>query len=214
MCADIFEMQHVLDVFKEQHIDLLHIDVMDGHFVPNIAMGTDYVKMLRKNTKIPMDIHLMVEDPLTTLPWFDIQQGDYVSVHVENAVHLQRTLAWIRAKGARAMVALNPATPIFMIEDILPDLDGILVMTVNPGYAGQKVVPQTIEKIARLRAWLNDKGYPGINIEVDGNVSFEYGAKMRRAGADIFVCGTSSVFSKEGTLENNINMFRRCLDEV
>ena len=212
MCADIFQMQNILDAFDNQHIDLLHIDVMDGHFVPNIAIGTDYVSMLRKRTHIRMDFHLMVDDPLAVLPWFDVQPDDYVSIHVENVIHLQRALAWIKAKGAKAMAVLNPATPIYMLEEVLPDIDGVLLMTVNPGYAGQKVVPQTIEKIARLRSWLDERGCSHIRIEVDGNVSFETAPRMRRAGADIFVCGTSSVFSKDDTLESNIQKFRNILE--
>lgn len=214
MCADIFQMQSILDTFAHHEIELLHIDIMDGHFVPNMAMGTDYVRMLREHTHIPFDFHLMVNDPMAVLPWYDIKAGDYVSIHVENTIHLQRVLAWIKAKGAKPMVVLNPATPIFVLEEVLTDIEGVLLMTVNPGFAGQKVVPQTIEKITRLRQWLDQTGYTHIKIEVDGNVSFETSPAMRRAGADIFVCGTSSVFSKNDTLDNNITTFRNHLEKA
>ncbi len=213
MCADIFKLQETLDVFREQKIEWLHMDVMDGHFVPNLAIGTDYVKMLRQRAGLPFDIHFMVQDPMALMPLFEIRAGDLVSVHAENAVHLQRTLAWIRARGAKPLVALNPATPVFVLEDVLEDVDGILVMTVNPGFAGQEMIPQSLKKIGRLRKWLDNAGYQRIMIEVDGNVSFQNAVKMRKAGADVFVCGSSSVFSGGGTLRANIMKMRGILED-
>ena len=125
-------------------------------------------------------------------------------------MHLQRTLAAIRAAGAKAAVALNPATPLCMIEDVLPDLDMVLLMTVNPGFAGQKLVPATLPKISRLRALLDNSGYPQVRIEVDGNVSFENAVKMRAAGADLFVAGTSAVF-REGGIAANMEKLLSCI---
>lgn len=193
-------------------IELLHADVMDGSFVPNLMLGTESVKHLRAASSIPLDIHLMIERPEDKLAWFDPQPGEYVSVHAESTRHLQRALSRIRECGARPMVALNPATPLCMIEDILDDVEGVLLMTVNPGYAGQKLVPQSLGKIRRLRRMLDGAGKKDVRIEVDGNVSFENGAKMRAAGADMFVCGTSSVFHAGGSLEDNIARFRQCLE--
>ena len=193
-------------------IELLHADVMDGSFVPNLMLGTESVKHLRAASSIPLDIHLMIERPEDKLAWFDPQPGEYVSVHAESTRHLQRALSRIRECGARPMVALNLATPLCMIEDVLDDVEGVLLMTVNPGYAGQKLVPQSLGKIRRLRRMLDGAGKEDVRIEVDGNVSFENGAKMRAAGADMFVCGTSSVFHAGGSLEDNIARFRQCLE--
>lgn len=192
-------------------VGLIHVDVMDGQFVPNLMLGTDSIRQLRQLTEIPLDIHLMIEEPDRKLGWFDIQHGEFVSVHAESTRHLQRTLARIRALGARPMVALNPGTPLCMVEDVLEDVDAVLLMTVNPGFAGQKLVPQTLDKIKRLRKMLDETGHNRVLIEVDGNVSFENAQMMRDAGADIFVCGTSSLFSKTGTLEENAERMWACI---
>lgn len=187
---------------------------MDGSFVSNLMMGTDAIKQLRRASSIPLDIHLMIDEPERKLDWFDIQPGEYVSVHAESTRHLQRVLARIRELGAHPMVALNPATPISVMEEVIPDIDGVTVMTVNPGFAGQKLVPQTLQKITRVRRLLDAANRQDAVIEVDGNVSFENAVKMRRVGADIFVCGSSSVFNPKGTLEENIARIRACLESV
>lgn len=204
--------EKTLDQLEEGKIELLHVDVMDGIFVPNLMIGTESTKNLRKASHIPLDIHLMIDRPEDKLDWFDIQPGEFVSVHVETTKHLQRVLAKIRSYGAKPMAALNPATPLCMIEEVLDDVDAILLMTVNPGYAGQKLVPQTLDKIRRLRAMLDESDRENVLIEVDGNVSFENAVKMRKAGADIFVCGSSSIFSKGATVEENIKKFRECVE--
>lgn len=215
MCVSEWQgAEKVLDELKAGSVELLHADVMDGEFVSNLMLGTESIKHLRKASQITLDIHLMIENPEDKLAWFDIQPGEYVSVHAESTKHLQRALARIREYGAHPMVALNPGTPLYMLEDVLADVDAVLLMTVNPGFAGQKLVPQTLEKITRLRKMLDDAGRSDVLIEVDGNVSFENAVKMREAGADIFVCGTSSVFSKEGTIAENIARFRSCIEKV
>lgn len=203
-----------LTALEQANVGLLHMDVMDGVFVPNLMLGTESIKQLRRLTNIPLDIHLMIERPEDKLHWFDIQPGEYVSIHAESTKHLQRVLAQVRSYGAHPMVALNPATPLCIIEDVLADVDAVLLMTVNPGFAGQKLVPQTLEKISRLRKMLDDAGRTDVLIQVDGNVSFETAPKMRAAGADIFVCGTSSIFHKDGTIAENANRFRKALEEV
>ena len=207
MCCDFINLRPQLEAFEKGEIELLHIDIMDGSFVPNFALGVDYVKQLKKATKIPMDIHFMVENPERHLDAFPIGEGDYVSVHYETTKHLQRVLAAIRAKGAKALLAINPATPIELAIDVLDDLDGVLVMTVNPGFAGQKMVPHAIEKIRRVREFLDANGRADAEIEVDGNVSIPNAVKMYGAGANIFVLGTSAVFCGD-SIEDNIATFR------
>ncbi len=188
---------------------LLHADVMDGEFVPNLMLGTDNIRSLRKNTGLPLDLHLMIRRPEDKLGWFGIAPGDWVAVHAESTCHLQRCLANIRGMGAHPAVALNPSTPLCVLEEVLPDLDMVVVMTVNPGFAGQQLIPQTVDKIARLRKLLDGAGRPEVRIEADGNVSFVNLPRMRAAGADTFACGTSSVFHKEGTVAENFARMRQ-----
>ncbi|WP_217592264.1 ribulose-phosphate 3-epimerase [Cohnella sp. GbtcB17] len=194
MCADFLHLEQTLSALDRAGVDYLHIDIMDGAFVPNFTLGPDFVHAVRQATRIPLDFHLMVDHPERHLHLFPVQEGDIVSVHQESTPHLQRTLQQIKSLGARASVALNPATSVLSIEDVLDDVDLILVMTVNPGFAGQKLVPATLQKISRLKKYLEERDCGHIEIEVDGNVSMENAKKMRQAGADIFVAGTSSVF--------------------
>ncbi len=207
MCADLATLPETLAVFEECGIELLHMDVMDGIFVENLCLGTDFCRQVRRMTDIPLDLHLMITTPEQKLAWFDIRPGEWVSVHAESTDHLQKVLRDIRALGAHPAVALNPATPLSVLDYICDDIDGVLVMTVNPGFAGQKMVPACLSKIADCRAYLDTHGKQHVRIQADGNVGFENGAKMRRAGADAFVCGTSSVFA-DGDLRHNIAIFR------
>ena len=210
MCADALNLGADAVKLTEAGVQYFHYDIMDGDFVPNFMLGPDVIKAVRKVSAVPADIHLMVKNPERHLHLFDLKPGDMVSVHQESTIHLQRTLAAIRAAGAQAAVALNPATPLCMIEDVLPDLDMVVVMTVNPGFAGQKLVPATLGKITRLRRMLDENGYDNVRIEVDGNVSFENAVKMRAAGADLFVAGTSAVF-REGGIEANMKKLLECI---
>ena len=195
MCVNPTDMHRYFKIFKNTGISYLHIDIMDGIFTPNFTLGTDYVKELRQMTDIPLDIHLMIVNPEDKLAWFDIKQGEYVSIHYESTYHVQRALKIIRDAGAKPMIALNPATPIYVLDYILHDIDAVLLMTVNPGFAGQRLIPATLEKISDLREYLGAKGFDNVEIEVDGNVSFENALLMREKGADLFVAGSSSIFS-------------------
>jgi ribulose-phosphate 3-epimerase len=212
MCAPLFQLDSCLAEMESCGTDLLHIDIMDGNFVQNFTLGTDFVKQLKSRTKLPLDIHLMITDPEKKLEWFVFGEGDYVSVHYEASSHLNKALGMIRQRGAKAMVAINPATPISALDSVLEDIDAVLVMTVNPGFAGQKLIGSTLNKIRRLRRYLDDAGYSNIEIEVDGNVSFENAKLMSEAGADIFVAGSSSVFSKEASLTENTQKLREMIE--
>ena len=208
MCAELFTLEKTIREFEQCGVEYLHIDIMDGSFVPNYTLGTDYCKRLRKLTDIPLDIHLMIDRPEDKVQWFDIQPGEYVSIHYEATSHVQRTLQRIKDCGGKPMLGLNPATPICALENVLDDIDAVLIMTVNPGYSGQNLIPATLQKIADTRKMLDGAGRRDIEIEVDGNVSFEATPKMRAAGADIFVAGTSSIFTPAMTMPEAIAKFR------
>ncbi len=196
MCADILNMEKALGEIKEAGIDYLHCDIMDNHFVPNLMMPMEFLNKLRPATDLPFDFHIMAENPETVIEKLDIKDGDIISVHYESTKHLQKAITLVKEKGAKAAVALNPATPLMVLDEILPQLDMILIMSVNPGFAGQKIVPSSFDKIRKTKALLEERGLEHILIQVDGNCSFENVPKMYDAGADIFVVGTSSVFKK------------------
>jgi ribulose-phosphate 3-epimerase len=211
MCADFLNLEKELRAFEANHIEYLHIDIMDGSFVPNYTLGTDFCRRLKEASPTALDLHLMITDPERKLEWFAFGEGDFVSVHYESTAHVQRTLKKIKDMGGKPMIALNPATPVMMIENILDDIDAVLLMTVNPGYAGQALIPAAVDKIKKLREYLDNSGYGHIEIEVDGNVSFENAKIMSEAGADIFVAGSSSVFipgSDISDISSNIRELR------
>ncbi len=207
MCADLCNLETDIRRLETAGIDLLHFDLMDAHFVPNMPIGLALLAQLRPKTACAFDIHLMVEDNdffVAAVADIGVQQ---IAVHVESARHLDRTLSLIQARGVKAGAALNPATPLSALDYVVDRLDFVLVMTVNPGFAGQTLVPATLKKIADCRAFLAKRGRD-IPIEVDGNVSFENIPKMVAAGADILVGGTSSVFHTDGTRAENIRRLR------
>lgn len=206
MCCDLLNVQQQLEELEKAEADLLHIDIMDGQFVPNIALGACFVKQLKEISKIPLDLHFMVENPERLIPMYSIGEGDYVSVHFEATKHLQRVLALVKSYGAKVLLAINPGTPIESCIDVLDDIDGVLIMTVNPGFAGQKMVPHSIEKIKRTRAFLDANEKNNVEIQVDGNVSIPNAIKMKNAGANIFVLGTA-VQSKPGFWAEDLDRF-------
>jgi ribulose-phosphate 3-epimerase len=173
--------------------DLLHVDVMDGHFVPNLTVGPPIVEALRKVTKLPLDVHLMITNADAYIGEFADAGADYLTVHVEACPHLHRTIQAIKERGVKAGVTLNPATPLGSVEAILPDVDLLLIMSVNPGFGGQSFIPSSLQKISQARAMIERVGSRAL-LEVDGGVKVENAAQIVQAGADILVSG-SAIFS-------------------
>lgn len=212
MCADVCRLGEAVRALEELPADLLHFDLMDGHFVPNLPMGLGVLSALRDATSLPFDVHLMVENN----DWFigEVARtgAERIAVHAESAVHLDRSLALIRSHGIRAGVALNPATPLDALEYVLERLDFVLLMTVNPGFAGQELVPASLRKITDCRAFLDARGHKG-RITVDGNVSFDNIPAMVEAGADVLVAGSSSLFRQGASLSENMDRLRQVVDD-
>lgn len=214
MCANPLNMAHDLDILEAHHVEYLHCDVMDGQFVPNLMLSTEICRAVSRAYRTPLDIHLMVEQPERVIPWFDMKEGDYVSIHYESTPHVQRALSMIRERGARPVLALNPATPLECAREVLPDIDMLMLMTVNPGYAAQKLIPETLNKIGRARDMLDALGYRDMPIEVDGNCSMENIPKMAAKGASVFVAGTSSVFDRHNGVEYGMKAVRELFARI
>ena len=175
---------------EEGGADVIHVDVMDGHFVPNISLGIPVVASLHKATRLPLDVHLMIEQPEKYIEDFIRAGADRVLVHQEATAHLDRALEMIRENGAQAGAVINPATPVIMLSDVLDKLDTVLVMSVNPGFGGQKFIPNAFEKIRQLSQW-RARYNAAFRIEVDGGVDLENAGELAQAGANTFVAGTS-----------------------
>ena len=213
MCADLINLGDSIKKLEEAEIDYLHIDIMDGAFVPNITLGIDLINALKNVTDIPLDIHMMVNTPSHLISRMKLEKNDIVCVHYESDVHIHRVLTQIRDLGCKAGIAINPQTPPESIEFLADSIDMVLVMTVNPGFAGQKIFAGADRKTAKMRKLLNEWGHPEIPIEVDGNISPENGKMLCKNGADIFVLGTSSLFMKEKTIKQAAEDFRTMLTE-
>ena len=212
MCADLINLRDIIRIFENEGIQYLHIDVMDGEFVPNFGLGVDYIRGLRELTNIPLDLHLMIKDPEYKLQWIGIKKDDIVSIHYESTYQVQRVLDWLAPFGCKRFLAINPATPIYVLEEVLDYIDGINLLMVNPGFAGQKIVPSTLKKAVRLREFLKEREKDDIIIEVDGNITLENGIMLRKSGASIFVCGTSSIFKGDvSDYKYNIDIFRKAV---
>ncbi|MBE0426081.1 MAG: ribulose-phosphate 3-epimerase [Nitrospirae bacterium] len=208
LSADFLKLGEEVKATEAAGADMIHIDIMDGHFVPNISIGPSIVESVRKITRLPLDVHLMIEEPDKYLRDFIKAGADYLTVHYEATVHLHRTVQWIKESGIKAGVSLNPATPVWSLEYILHDIDLALLMSVNPGFGGQGFIPQILEKIKTLKKLISEKALP-VLIEIDGGVNPENAAEIVSAGADILVMG--SAFFNSGDYGKIIKQLRKNL---
>lgn len=193
LSADFARLGADIRTVEQAGADYIHVDVMDGHFVPNITIGAPVVKSLRDVTALPLDVHLMIENPDLYIPDFAAAGSDIITVHQEAVPHLHRTVQLIHSLGKKAGVSINPATPVSALEVILEEVDLVLVMTVNPGFGGQSFIPATLNKIKQLREMIDRTGRK-IELEVDGGVKADNIGEIAAAGADVFVAG-SAVFN-------------------
>lgn len=199
LSADFTRLGEEIEAIELAGADMLHLDIMDGHFVPNITFGSMIVKQIQKITRLPLDVHLMISDPEKYADSFIDAGADILTVHAEATNHLHRMLTHISSRGVKAGVSLNPGTPICMLDEVAPYLDLVLVMTVNPGFGGQKFIPEGESKVRRIKKMLNDIDSAAI-IQVDGGVNKETAPLLWRAGADVLVAG-SYVFGADNYKE-------------
>lgn len=211
MCADPFELKNVLKTLENNNIDFLHIDIMDGKFVPNLGIGSDYINALKQHTQIPLDYHIMVKDPDSIINLLDLREQDIVSIHYESSYQVQRTLENIRRKGnCKVMIAINPATPLCVLEELIYYIDGINLLMVNPGFAGQKMVDNCLKKAEKVARFIKKFKRDDILFEVDGNINFEHAKTLNNIGANMFVAGSSSIFRKDN-MEESIKKLQECI---
>jgi len=196
LSADFVNLERDIKMLEEGGAHLLHVDVMDGHFVPNITIGPPVVAAINKVASIPLDVHLMIENPGNYVDDFIKAGADYLTVHVEAAPHLHRVLQQIQAQGVKAGVSLNPHTPVSLIENVLDVLDMVLIMSVNPGFGGQSFIPQTLNKVKQVKQMLKEHGKEHIEIEIDGGVKLDNIKEVADAGVDVFVSG-SGIFKAD-----------------
>ena len=196
LSADFSKLGEEVAAAEKAGAEFIHIDVMDGHFVPNITIGPLVVKAIRDITKLPFDVHLMIEDPDKYIKEFADSGADIITVHEEASVHLHRTIQHIKECGVKAGVSINPATPLGSIEPVLPYLDMVLIMSVNPGFGGQKFIPESLQKIKQLEDMISEKKLD-ISIEVDGGVTVDNVSEVDWAGADIVVMGSAFYNSED-----------------
>ena len=196
LSADFWKLGEDVMMIEKGGADVVHVDVMDGHFVPNITIGPLIVKALKGRTSLPIDVHLMIKNPGLYLEDFIKAGADYLTVHYEASTHLHREIQVIKQAGVKAGVALNPHTPVSVLEDIIDELDLVLIMSVNPGFGGQKYIPNSAKKLMQVKNLIAERGLEHIEIEVDGGVKEENIAEIAAAGADILVAG-SAIYGAE-----------------
>lgn len=213
-CANFKNLEADVAQLSAAGIDFLHVDIMDGKFVPNFALDFGIMEAARELCSIPQECHLMVVEPERYIDRTVASGAEYVAIHYEATYHVQRALQQIRDAGAKAGIVLNPATPLTNLEYIMDDIDMVTIMTVNPGFVGQKLIPAMLRKIKDTRTLLSATGHDNIEIQVDGNVSFQHIPAMVAAGATMLVGGTSSVFHKDYSISEAVAAVREIVKGV
>lgn len=208
LSADFAKLGEEIKDVEKGNADYIHVDVMDGHFVPNITIGPLIVEAIKPTTKLPLDVHLMIENPDQYIPAFVKAGASIITVHQEASVHLHRTIQLIKANNVKAGVVINPGTPAEMIRDVLGDVDLVLIMTVNPGFGGQSFIESTLKKIKQIATWREENGYT-FEIEVDGGVNVSTAKQCVDAGADVLVAG-SAVFNQEDRTKAILDIRKAC----
>jgi ribulose-phosphate 3-epimerase len=208
LSADFAHLAEEIAAVTEAGADMIHVDVMDGHFVPNFTIGPPIVKAIRKVTRLPLDVHLMMTNPDDFIHDFIKAGSNYITVHVETCPHLHRTIQSIKEEGVKAGVTLNPATPLSSVEEILGEVDLLLIMSVNPGFGGQGFIPSALDKLRRARAMIDQRGAK-VELEIDGGIKVENVAAIAQAGADILVSGSAIFESKD--YKDTIQKMRRAV---
>ena len=209
MCSDLLNVEHDIHVLEKVGVDYLHVDIMDGHFVPNLTFGPDFVNAIRKITNIPLDIHLLMEHPRVIVRSMDIRANDIVTIHSECQESVMENAAFIKQKEALFGLALNPETEVEEVKKYLPYTDVVLLMLIVPGFAGSTLIHGIMDKVERTRKYLDENGFNNILISVDGSVSCERAAYMKQLGANIFVGGTKGIFKTGLSIEDSVNRLRQ-----
>jgi ribulose-phosphate 3-epimerase len=208
ICGDPINLKSDLRALKTAKVDFIHFDIMDGIFVPRFGLYPEYLASIKRNSSIPLDVHLMVTNPEPYIPLLAELGADFISVHVENNLHLHRTLRLIKSFKIKSVLVLNLATPLNVLDYLLTDLDLITIMGINPGIIGHKLIPSTLKKVSDLKILLN-LAKVNIPIEIDGGVTFDTTPSLLKAGADILVCGSSTIFNQNKSLSFMIKKFKK-----
>jgi len=215
ICADPLNLESEINQLVSGKSDLIHFDVMDGSFVPRYGLYPEILTYLKTKTSIPVDVHMMVDDPESYIETFKHAGANFYNVHVESCKHLHRIVKKIRDCGMKPGVALNPATPISSMEWVIKEIDMVVLMAINPGIVGHKLIPSMLDKIKLVREYANQAGNVDLIIEIDGGVTFDSAKFMIEAGADALVCGTGTIFRpQEDSIHNKLNSLRNQISNV
>ena len=213
MCIDWLNVQNQLNELEENEIDYIHYDIIDGNFAPDFTMGSSIVDLIQKNTSIKSDFHLMVDEPSRLFKTFKVSKDSFFTIHQESSRNLYRDIIWIKQNVSKVGVALSPATSIETLEYLVEEIDCVILMTVSPGYMGQKLIPQVLKKIEKVKK-LKENYNLDFNISVDGNVNFENIPNMVSAGADTLVLGSSGLFRKDRSITESVGRIKECIDKI